>query len=155
MVDAGHFPGEEEAGGLQFAFVELGVGGVAVGQAFLRADGLFQPAPADDGVAEAVEVERGVGQGLGDLALHQVAEQGEGDGGEAGEQLLQRLAQGVQFAMGGGALASLGACDSSFAQNLANKMGVPVEAPTNLVWAYGDGQMVVAPRASLDKRSPL
>lgn len=48
-----------------------------------------------------------------------------------------------------------GACDSGFAQNLANKMGVPVKAPTNLVWAYGDGQMVVAPRASLDKKSPL
>jgi hypothetical protein len=38
---------------------------------------------------------------------------------------------------------------------LANKMGVPVEALANLVWAYGDGQMVVAQRASLDKRSPL
>lgn len=50
---------------------------------------------------------------------------------------------------------SSGACDSGFAQNLANKMGVPVEALANLVWAYGDGQMVVAQRASLDKRSPL
>ena len=28
-----------------------------------------------------------------------------------------------------------GASDAGFAQNLANKMGVPVEAPTDLVWA--------------------
>ncbi|MCQ2995030.1 hypothetical protein QCD79_12775 [Pseudomonas quasicaspiana] len=39
-----------------------------------------------------------------------------------------------------------GACDAGFAQSLANKMGVSVKAPTNLVWAYGDGRMVVAPR---------
>ena len=32
----------------------------------------------------------------------------------------------------------------SFAQNLANKMGVPVEAPTELVWAYPNGQKFVA-----------
>ncbi len=37
-----------------------------------------------------------------------------------------------------------GACDAGFAQNLANKMGVPVQAPTELVWAYGNGSMVVA-----------
>lgn len=48
-----------------------------------------------------------------------------------------------------------GACDTGFAQNLANKMGVPVQAPTNLVWAYGDGRMVVAPRSSLDPNSRL
>ncbi|WP_259758239.1 hemagglutinin repeat-containing protein [Pseudomonas sp. GCEP-101] len=48
-----------------------------------------------------------------------------------------------------------GACDAGFAQNLANKMGVPVKAPTDLVWAYGDGRIVVAPRASLDPSSVL
>ena len=48
-----------------------------------------------------------------------------------------------------------GACDAGFAQNLANKMGVSVEAPTNLVWAYGNGKLVVAPRSSLSPRSPL
>ena len=48
-----------------------------------------------------------------------------------------------------------GACDAGFAQNLANKMGVPVKAPTNLVWAYPNGMMVVAPRASSSPSSPL
>ena len=48
---------------------------------------------------------------------------------------------------------STGACDAGFAQNLANKMGVPVQAPTDLVWAYGNGSMVVAPRTSLDPKS--
>lgn len=47
------------------------------------------------------------------------------------------------------------ACDTGFAQNLANKMGVPVKAPTKLVWAYGDGKMIVAPRSSLSQSSPL
>ncbi|WP_267269552.1 DUF637 domain-containing protein [Pseudomonas protegens] len=47
-----------------------------------------------------------------------------------------------------------GACDAGFAQNLANKMGVAVKAPTNLVWAYGDGKMVVAPRSSLNQNLP-
>ncbi|WP_152412181.1 hypothetical protein, partial [Xanthomonas phaseoli] len=40
-------------------------------------------------------------------------------------------------------------------QTFPNKMGVPVKAPTDLVWAYGDGKMVVAPRRSLDRNSPL
>jgi hypothetical protein len=48
-----------------------------------------------------------------------------------------------------------GACDAGFAQNLANKMGVPVQAPTEVVWAYGDGRMVVAPRTSTNPSSPL
>jgi hypothetical protein len=47
-----------------------------------------------------------------------------------------------------------GACDAGFAQNLANKMGVTVSAPTELVWAYPDGKIVVAPRTSLDPVSP-
>lgn len=41
-----------------------------------------------------------------------------------------------------------GACDKGFAQNLANKMGVPVQAPTDVVWAYPDGTTIVAPRLS-------
>lgn len=48
-----------------------------------------------------------------------------------------------------------GACDAGFAQNLANKMGVPVQAPTEIVWAYPNGKMVVAPRMSTDPTSPL
>ena len=47
-----------------------------------------------------------------------------------------------------------GACDTGFAQNLANKMNVPVQVPTELVWAYGNGEMVVAPRFSLNPRLP-
>jgi filamentous hemagglutinin len=46
-----------------------------------------------------------------------------------------------------------GACDTGFAQNLANKMGVSVEAPTDLVWAYPNGSMVVAPRLSSNPNS--
>ena len=41
---------------------------------------------------------------------------------------------------------STGACDTGFAQNLANKLGVEVHAPTDLLWAYRDGRMLVAPR---------
>jgi filamentous hemagglutinin len=48
-----------------------------------------------------------------------------------------------------------GACDTGFAQSLANKMGVSVQAPTDLVWSYGNGKMVVAPRLSSDLNSPL
>ncbi|MGL5632255.1 MAG: hemagglutinin repeat-containing protein, partial [Azovibrio sp.] len=48
-----------------------------------------------------------------------------------------------------------GACTTGMAQNLANKMGVSIEAPSDLVWAYGDGRIVVAPRLSSDPRSPL
>ncbi len=47
-----------------------------------------------------------------------------------------------------------GACDAGFAQSLANKMGVSVKAPTNLVWAYGDGRMVVAPRSPSNPNFP-
>ncbi|WP_455911152.1 hemagglutinin repeat-containing protein [Pseudomonas putida] len=47
-----------------------------------------------------------------------------------------------------------GACDAGFAQSLANKMGVPVKAPTNLVWAYGDGKVVVAPRSPSNPNYP-
>ncbi|MCD2511654.1 hemagglutinin repeat-containing protein [Comamonas endophytica] len=47
-----------------------------------------------------------------------------------------------------------GACNTGFAQNLANKMGVPVQAPSDLVWAYPDGTKIVAPRISNDPTSP-
>jgi hypothetical protein len=40
---------------------------------------------------------------------------------------------------------STGACDTGFAQNLANNMNVEVHAPTDLLWAYPDGKMLVAP----------
>jgi hypothetical protein len=40
---------------------------------------------------------------------------------------------------------STGARETGFAQNLANKLGVEVHAPTDLLWAYPDGRMVVAP----------
>lgn len=32
-----------------------------------------------------------------------------------------------------------------FAQNLANKLGVPVRAPNNTLWAYPNGRYVIAP----------
>ena len=40
-----------------------------------------------------------------------------------------------------------------FAQNLANKLGVTVLAPNNIIWAYPNGNMIIAPRASNDKKS--
>jgi len=46
-----------------------------------------------------------------------------------------------------------GACDVGFAQNLANKLNVPVQAPTELVWAQNNGRIFVAPRLSLNPRS--
>jgi RHS repeat-associated protein len=39
---------------------------------------------------------------------------------------------------------STGACATGFAQNLANKLGVKVIAPTDLLWAYSNGRLVVA-----------
>ena len=47
-----------------------------------------------------------------------------------------------------------GTCSTGFAQNLANKMGVPVQAPTDLVWAYPNGTTIVAPRISNISTSP-
>ncbi|MEG0343509.1 MAG: VENN motif pre-toxin domain-containing protein [Acinetobacter sp.] len=49
---------------------------------------------------------------------------------------------------------STGSCDVGFAQNLANKMGVPVQAPTDLVWSYPNGKMVIAPRLSNNPSKP-
>jgi uncharacterized Zn-binding protein involved in type VI secretion len=40
-----------------------------------------------------------------------------------------------------------GAADKGFAQNLANKLGVEVKAPNDVLWAYPNGKMVVAPYA--------
>ncbi len=39
---------------------------------------------------------------------------------------------------------STGQLDSGFAQNLANKLNVPVQAPTDLLWAKPHGQHYVA-----------
>ncbi len=39
-----------------------------------------------------------------------------------------------------------GSTTNGFAQNLANKLNVVVYAPTNIVWAYPGGKIVVAPR---------
>jgi len=47
-----------------------------------------------------------------------------------------------------------GASASGFAQDLANKLGVIVEAPTKLVWAYPDGRHVVAARKKDNPQLP-
>ena len=38
-----------------------------------------------------------------------------------------------------------GSCPNGFAQNLANKMGVPVMAPTHKIWPYPGGDFVIGP----------
>ena len=43
---------------------------------------------------------------------------------------------------------STGQCDTGFAQNLANQLGVKVEAPSDILWAYPNGRLVVAPRST-------
>ncbi len=40
---------------------------------------------------------------------------------------------------------STGASSAGFAQNLANKLGVTVYAPSDKLWAYSDGHHVIAP----------
>lgn len=47
-----------------------------------------------------------------------------------------------------------GASANGFAQNLANKLNVVVEAPTKLVWAYPDGRYIVADRSSSNPYRP-
>ena len=47
-----------------------------------------------------------------------------------------------------------GASANGFAQNLANKLNVVVEAPTKLVWAYPDGRSIVADRSSSNPYRP-
>jgi len=41
-----------------------------------------------------------------------------------------------------------GAIDNGFAKNLSNKLNVEVLAPTDYLWAYPNGKMVVAPMTS-------
>ena len=43
---------------------------------------------------------------------------------------------------------STGGSGTGFAQNLSNKLKVEVKAPSDLLWAYPDGKMVVAPKAA-------
>jgi hypothetical protein len=43
---------------------------------------------------------------------------------------------------------STGVSDTGFAQNLANKLGVEVTAPSDVLWAYPNGRMTVAPRGA-------
>jgi filamentous hemagglutinin len=40
---------------------------------------------------------------------------------------------------------STGTSSAGFAQNLANKLGVTVYAPSEKLWAWGDGKYVIAP----------
>jgi filamentous hemagglutinin len=47
-----------------------------------------------------------------------------------------------------------GASANGFAQNLANKLGVIVEAPTKVVWAYPNGRYVVADRRKENPQLP-
>ena len=47
-----------------------------------------------------------------------------------------------------------GSITKGFAQNLANKLNTVVYAPTNIVWAYPNGDYIVAPRMSNDPKSP-
>ena len=49
-----------------------------------------------------------------------------------------------------------GSQTNGFAQNLADKLGVPVMAPNNLLWNYSNkvGNMDVAPRKRTDPSNP-
>ena len=47
-----------------------------------------------------------------------------------------------------------GADPKGFAQNLANKLNVVVEAPTKLVWAWPNGKYVVAARSKYNPDEP-
>lgn len=49
---------------------------------------------------------------------------------------------------------STGSLSDGFAQNLANKLNVVVEAPTKLVWAYPDGRYIVAGRSKTNPNVP-
>lgn len=69
--------------------------------------------------------------------------------------LAQMIRKNPQYSRKGVRLLSCntGNNPEGFAQNLANKLGVPVQAPNNYLWAYPNGQMVVAPGASNDPKS--
>ena len=49
---------------------------------------------------------------------------------------------------------STGSDTAGFAQNLANKLNVVVEAPTNLVWAWPNGKYIVAGRSKTNPNRP-
>lgn len=49
---------------------------------------------------------------------------------------------------------STGSKTGQFAQNLANKLGAPVKAPTDLLWAYENGSYRVAPRRHGSSNKP-
>jgi hypothetical protein len=56
---------------------------------------------------------------------------------------------GKQADYNGGAIrlasCQTGACEVGFAQNLANKMGVPVMAPTDTLFVFPNGKTVIGP----------
>lgn len=70
--------------------------------------------------------------------------------------LAQLIKRNKQFHKNGIRLLSCntGSSKTGFAQNLANKLGVPVKAPDNLLWAYPNGKMIIAPGMTNDKESP-
>ena len=45
---------------------------------------------------------------------------------------------------------SAGALDEGIAQNLANKLGVEVIAPTDTLWIYKNGRLVIGPSPAVD-----
>ena len=47
-----------------------------------------------------------------------------------------------------------GSLPNGFAQNLANKLNIIVEAPTKLVWAYNNGKYFVASRSEKNPERP-
>ena len=49
---------------------------------------------------------------------------------------------------------STGSSPSGFAQNLANKLGVPVSAPNKLFWSDNHGNHLVAARSKANPRYP-
>ncbi|MGC4244094.1 MAG: hypothetical protein QM686_17935 [Herbaspirillum sp.] len=57
--------------------------------------------------------------------------------------------QGVSADYGGGSIrlasCQTGACDIGFSQNLANKLGVPVTAPTDALFVFPNGRTVIGP----------
>jgi filamentous hemagglutinin len=48
---------------------------------------------------------------------------------------------------------STGNCNTGFAQGLADQLGTTVEAPTDILWAFNSGSMMVAPRLSNNPQS--
>lgn len=46
-----------------------------------------------------------------------------------------------------------GALPNGFAQNLANKLGVPVSAPNNIIWAYSNGRLTIGATPTINNGS--